>query len=216
MKAPRSLILTALLIVQTGVSQAAITTFTDRTTWSGNGTVLYTEDFESYVRDTYFATTPVDVGPFTLSTIGTAAAETNLIDVSPFFDPPIPASFGNAAVDIFVEGPLMADLAFDNPVSGFFADFWAAGNTTELTLTLSLLGGGSADVNVPGPGNALESFGFFSDTDLITAIRFNNSVNDGFKMDNIAASVVPVPAAVWLFGTALLGFVGYSRRRKID
>ena len=26
---------------------------------------------------------------------------------------------------------------------------------------------------------------------------------------------VPVPAAVWLFGTALIGFVGMSRRRKI-
>ena len=28
-------------------------------------------------------------------------------------------------------------------------------------------------------------------------------------------SAVPVPAAVWLFGTALIGFVGMSRRRKI-
>ena len=27
--------------------------------------------------------------------------------------------------------------------------------------------------------------------------------------------VVPVPAAVWLFGTALIGFVGMSRRRKV-
>ncbi len=26
---------------------------------------------------------------------------------------------------------------------------------------------------------------------------------------------VPVPAAAWLFGTALVGFVGYSRRRRI-
>jgi hypothetical protein len=29
------------------------------------------------------------------------------------------------------------------------------------------------------------------------------------------ASAVPVPAAVWLFGTALIGFVGMSRRRKV-
>jgi hypothetical protein len=28
-------------------------------------------------------------------------------------------------------------------------------------------------------------------------------------------SAVPVPAAVWLFGTALIGFVGVSRRRKV-
>jgi len=28
-------------------------------------------------------------------------------------------------------------------------------------------------------------------------------------------SPIPVPAAVWLFGTALIGFVGMSRRRKV-
>jgi hypothetical protein len=29
------------------------------------------------------------------------------------------------------------------------------------------------------------------------------------------ASAVPVPAAVWLFGTALIGFIGISRRTKV-
>lgn len=28
--------------------------------------------------------------------------------------------------------------------------------------------------------------------------------------------VIPIPAGIWLFGTALIGFVGYSRRRKIE
>lgn len=32
---------------------------------------------------------------------------------------------------------------------------------------------------------------------------------------NETPPAVPVPAAVWLFGTALVGFVGYSRRRKL-
>ena len=37
------------------------------------------------------------------------------------------------------------------------------------------------------------------------------------EIDAIAAvQVIPIPAAAWLFGTALIGFVGYSRRRKID
>ncbi len=31
----------------------------------------------------------------------------------------------------------------------------------------------------------------------------------------ITASVVPVPAAIWLFGTALVGFLGFSRRRNL-
>ncbi len=31
----------------------------------------------------------------------------------------------------------------------------------------------------------------------------------------VKVTVVPVPAAIWLFGTALIGFVGISRRRKL-
>jgi choice-of-anchor C domain-containing protein len=40
----------------------------------------------------------------------------------------------------------------------------------------------------------------------------------GAALDNVsvlAVNPVPVPAAVWLFGTALIGFVGMSRRRKV-
>jgi hypothetical protein len=31
----------------------------------------------------------------------------------------------------------------------------------------------------------------------------------------VQISAVPVPAAVWLFGTALIGFVGMSRRTTV-
>jgi hypothetical protein len=33
-------------------------------------------------------------------------------------------------------------------------------------------------------------------------------------VDNIRIEAVPVPAAVWLFGSGLLGLVGITRRRK--
>ena len=32
-------------------------------------------------------------------------------------------------------------------------------------------------------------------------------------IDNCRASVVPVPAAVWLFGSGLLGLIGVARRK---
>ena len=35
-----------------------------------------------------------------------------------------------------------------------------------------------------------------------------------FTSGNITGTVVPVPAAVWLFGSGLLGLVGISRRKK--
>ncbi len=41
-----------------------------------------------------------------------------------------------------------------------------------------------------------------------------SSFNDNFDSTFATYStVVPVPAAVWLFGTALIGFIGFSRRR---
>ncbi len=34
-------------------------------------------------------------------------------------------------------------------------------------------------------------------------------------IDNLTYNVVPVPAAIWLFGTALIGFIGFSRRTSV-
>jgi hypothetical protein len=48
-------------------------------------------------------------------------------------------------------------------------------------------------------------------------IAFSNSRSQATRSGRIAfaqISAVPVPAAVWLFGTALLGLVGFSKRRK--
>jgi hypothetical protein len=51
---------------------------------------------------------------------------------------------------------------------------------------------------------------------LITNITFSANQN-AFETDNHAYSVsaVPLPAAAWLFGSALLGFMTVSNRRKV-
>jgi len=35
------------------------------------------------------------------------------------------------------------------------------------------------------------------------------------QFDNVTISAVPIPAAVWLFGSGLLGLIGVSRRKKV-
>ena len=69
------------------------------------------------------------------------------------------------------------------------------------------------------------SAGYTSHSLLFTAIsnvsslRFENIYfGDDWgnypHLDNVAVNVVPIPAAAWLFGTALIGLIGFSRRRK--
>lgn len=41
---------------------------------------------------------------------------------------------------------------------------------------------------------------------------FDSNVNSDYE---ISLSAVPLPAAAWLFGSALIGFISFSRRRKI-
>ena len=203
------------------MSQAVTTTYIDRSVWASNGTNIYTEDFEGFTTDTSFAASPLGVGPFTFQTNGTAAFRRNVVDVRPFLFSGTPASFGRVAVDIFIDVGLTASLTFETEVDGFYTDFLWAGNTSELTLTLFYLGGGSNQYRVPGRGVSLSPFGVWSSDKSIASIEFSNSLNDGFYIDNLSVSrlastpAVPVPAAVWLFATALVGFIGISRRRNV-
>ena len=85
-------------------------------------------------------------------------------------------------------------------------DVFVSNDTTKLpaewgTYTLDLL------INEDMIGDTL-SFGFGA-----TATNYNGSgvFYDNLNFDRV---VVPVPAAVWLFGSGLLGLVGVARRRK--
>lgn len=84
-------------------------------------------------------------------------------------------------------------------------------------LKISLSGGGALLIdlvngigpNLTGGGLSLGA-GFYDFT-------FGNNLQQGrwgVNMSVSNASVVPVPAAIWLFGTALAGLVGFGKRRK--
>jgi len=92
---------------------------------------------------------------------------------------------------------------------------WVAGATNEFTFDF---GPGNLDVYV---NSILElsiagsfnngRFGFYNFSQAgVTYAGFEKE--DG-SFPGVPA--VPVPAAFWLFGTALIGFVGFSRRRKV-
>ena len=76
------------------------------------------------------------------------------------------------------------------------------------TLTGSALvgGGGTWTGTIVSSGNVGNHWGFFDGTPYSEI--FNITVT------GTAAPAVPVPAAVWLFGSGLLGLVGVARRKK--
>lgn len=100
---------------------------------------------------------------------------------------------------------------FDSSTSYFVGDFAVAGGLLAGTfdnLTLEILGSGSLDFKTDLTytsgslmggltGGRLEGIGSTSDL--------------GAKLGSI--TVVPVPAAVWLFGSGLIGLIGVARRK---
>jgi hypothetical protein len=213
-------IIVAVVLCGPSVTSAATITYNNRASWIGAvAATNFTVDFESFATDTSFSTSALNVGPFTLSTVGTAAFGRNFVDVAPFLNPvpALPASFGNAAVDVFVQGSpaLSVKVQFATPVRGFFADFFNPGNGTQLDMTLSFQGGGSADLLVPGTGSTLEPFGFTS-TEPVASILLSNTNNDGLYLDNVSGAQqlagVPEPASLTLFAIGLAGLVAARRR----
>jgi hypothetical protein len=98
-------------------------------------------------------------------------------------------------------------------VSIGFTGYFMGGVVATDTFTLD----GDSD-NLP------ETFPFDSSFSMVDQVAWNQ-VNPFHQFDNLVInpsvvppplppSAVPVPAAVWLFGTALIGLVGFGKRRK--
>jgi hypothetical protein len=64
------------------------------------------------------------------------------------------------------------------------------------------------------------SYGYYGFTDIefdkieMAAVTPGAEI-DFILIDNLQFSAVPVPAAFWLFGAALLGFIGFSRKTTV-
>lgn len=91
----------------------------------------------------------------------------------------------------------------------------------DLTIIGTLFGGGDIEDTCVSDGSIgfqtcqlAQGEGWYG----LTSVTFQHSgtgtYQGAFALDNIQVSVVPVPAAVWLFGSGLLGLVGVARRNE--
>jgi hypothetical protein len=60
----------------------------------------------------------------------------------------------------------------------------------------------------------VDKFGNFDDADFYSSFLVKLADEPPAAPEFPDPAVVPIPAAAWLFGTALLGFFGVSRRQK--
>jgi hypothetical protein len=111
-----------------------------------------------------------------------------------------PAFWGNASDALVAAQAIMARLGLVDTTSGIgdgFAVPWQIVNEPYIRSVTDAFG-------TPG-GDKIEI------RDLLDTLNYN------FPYASFASpvSAVPVPAAVWLFGAALIGFIGMSKRRKV-
>lgn len=72
---------------------------------------------------------------------------------------------------------------------------------------------GTTNVDVYAGGEYTQRFTPDGVFPVFVAPSFPEGVDLAFRT-YVDTTVIPVPAAVWLFGTALIGLVGFGRRRK--
>ena len=203
------------------VSAATFTTFTDRIGFDAAAGLLTIEDFNSVAGQLSFAGVTLTVGDLTLETTGTPQTVLrNFID-----QPPLEFSSEFNIDDTALANVLLRfddvnddddifTINFATPVTAFGADFGGINNVI-LRTAITILG-----EQIAMPINPLSSptfFGLLSDT-AFSSLSFIQvgSDPDGFSIDNVTFSAVPLPAALPLFGSglAVMGFLGWRSKRK--
>lgn len=143
-------------------------------------------------------------GTFTVDVVGSAFPELAGGTLDLGFDPAL-VSLDSVAVNAALFDFLPTSGALTAPGEwtgvGFdtFVNAPAAGDFTIATLTLTALAEGSGILSVLGTSQ------FFSSV---------AEVFPALSRGSVGVTAVPVPAAVWLFGSGLLGIVGVGRRSR--
>ncbi|HBH80196.1 MAG TPA: hypothetical protein DDY39_10250 [Nitrospira sp.] len=126
---------------------------------------------------------------------------------------------------------LFSQVANWAPQSAFAGDTILAANENSFTQRIGLVGGADAarvlngtwdgDVfgsfdNIAGGSNVMQVFRFElgSAPTVIGHLRMSQVGLVEWQRDAFGGPPVPVPAAVWLFGTGLVGLAGLARRRR--
>ena len=190
---------------------ASVTTFTDRASFEAASGQLISENFNSITAETSFRSSSLDLGDFSLSMSGSvsSSSQRNFIDIPPLSFPNFFNVDNTSHVNVLLNQSSSLLLNFDIPIFEFGADFSNL-QDDEYRIIINIAG----ETITPSIGDDGVRFLGFKSNAVFSTVEFESVFeNDGFAIDNLSYSAIPIPAGVWLFGSALAG-LGVLRRRK--
>lgn len=211
---------TIALGLTSGLTNAAsITTFTDRALFDAavGPTVL-----ENFTSTSHF---PIPGGTLD-STTSFGSLNAGDIQVGATYSTPVgPGNYFNIDAGGGFTGGFLDSLSstgerdltitYDSSISAFGFDTNSL--MPNFDITINFTSGGTYTNSFSGI-SGMTFFGFQSDlADISSVVIDGNGSSFNFAIDNHSfggVSAVPVPAAVWLFGSGLIGLIGFARRKK--
>lgn len=200
--------------LMSATANAAIISYTDRTSFDAAAGATTIENFESFAVESAFHTSPLDVGDFSLSMTGSPRTDFNFIDI-----PPAQASEtdvnGTNGMRVLTSNTVDLVFTFDSAITAFGADFMSLNdviNRTDVGVD-----GQTLSIPIASSSGLPSFFGFTSDT-AFTTVTFHGLVNDAYGVDNVTytttdESPVSTTGTLALLGLGLAG-LGISRRKS--
>jgi len=201
-----------LLSIVTNSVFAAFVTYTSESNWQTAAGTTILEDFQSYSVNTQITSLPLLGVDFEMLAGGGYPATYNHFSDGSGYGSMHLSNFPNG-----IGGTNQWDDIILNVMPGYQVTalgFWNGDGQSD-TLMATVY---DASDNVLGTVGAFKDTfaGFVSDVPIARVV-FDGDTGDGWNhLDGLQtnANVVPVPAAVWLFVSGLLGLIGISRRRE--
>lgn len=208
------------MAIMPGISQAITIDFTDSTAWSGAaGNNPYTSTVQYQGIDVTASADPSDVGLFWDSTDGLGVDPDKLLsyEKDEIEGKEILTISFSKMVEILEIG--LSDLFIESGVgnSELFKEtgvYWINNDLSTAAGFASNTTGNNGEVNLGGLSLLAYSISFAA-PGLIGVEGYKGLQDHEYSLHHLNVAPVPLPAAFWMFGSALLGFVTVSRRVRL-